>query len=251
MDCFILRGRTGNEVLQRIHVRDTRFQKDMVHIPHTMAGSWRVLRRAFSATEKPIAQRFRHSLRYSALVLENTEHPGVFHRIVNLFTIPQPRRGGLEIPRGCVLEGGALRELNQFMENGTTAWLPLEERPERAREASVSYQFTHSISLGRSLFRNDIPPSLSTIATIPALPTIRPSPPPPSVQALKPFVARILAEAARSKGDDCPITLDTMSTCGKLYVPTCGHVCSDEGCMRLATCPVCRERTAWTTVEFA
>jgi hypothetical protein len=229
LDCFILRGRGITQVLQRIELRDTRYQKDMIAVPHSVAGSWRVLRREFSVAEQPVVRKFHLWARYTPLVLENSERPGVFHRIVDLLGMPLPRRGGLEVPIDCVLEGGALQEFNRFVGDGRINWIIPDGIDTRPLPQMISYNIT-----SHNPFR------LHHIS----------HPIQPVVPALKPFVARVIAESARNKGEDCPITLDSMATCGKLYVPTCGHVCSDAGCLRLDKCPVCRDATAWTPVEF-
>jgi hypothetical protein len=247
-DCFILRGREGNEILQRIQIRDTRFLKDMITIPATIAGIWSVQRRQFTAEELAKVRPFQRYIRFTSIVLLNSEYPGTFTRLIRAWTPPMPTRGGLEVPVGCVLDAGGFQELNQYVHNFHNApdriqWIkpdePVIQPRERLREASIS--FSYNVNLQR------IPSFLTGSAARPVASRI---PVFPTIQALKPFVARVLAEAARNKAEECPITLDSMASCRKLYVPTCGHVCSDDGCTRLEKCPVCRERTVWTPVEF-
>ncbi len=264
-DCFIVRGRAGNQILQRITLRDTRYQKDMIAIPETIAGSWSVQRRQFTVEEQRIAFKFTAYIRFTPLVLTNSEYPGTHTRLVRLWNLGLPARNGLEVPVGCVLNGGGLQDFNRYITDYNTPerldWIhpyfsATTIRPELMREArqeatqpavSSSVSVSYSFTVGAPL----VPRVISAPAAQPvphALPpaTFLPTFPPP----LKPFVARVLAEAARNKAEECPITLDSMASCRKLYVPTCGHVCSDAGCMTLLTCPVCRERTAWTPVEF-
>lgn len=62
-------------------------------------------------------------------------------------------------------------------------------------------------------------------------------------------VAKILVENARSKGEECPITFDSLCDITQFCVPVCGHVCSDSAA-QLTRCPVCREPTSWTRVEI-
>ena len=141
-----------------------------------------------------------------------------------------PRRGGLEVPPSCVLEGGALQDFNRFVGEGRMDWITpdgVDTRPIQRASFDISYTFSSNL-----------------------IQTVRPEVQRPQIIPLKPFVARVIAEAVRNKGEDCPISLDSMATCRKLYVPTCGHVCSDSGCLRLDKCPVCRDATAWTPVEF-
>ncbi len=239
LDCFILRGRGSNQVLQRIQLRDTPYQKDMIAIPSTVAGTWRVLQREFSITEQRTVRKFHLWVRYTPLVLENSEQPGVFHRIVYLMELLPPRRGGLEVPTGCVLEGGALQVFNRFVREGRMDWITpdgVDTLPIQRASFDISYTFSSNL--------------IRTVPVSSIRPEVRPDVQRPQIIPLKPFVARVIAEAVRSKGEDCPISLDSMATCRKLYVPTCGHVCSDSGCLRLDKCPVCRDATAWTPVEF-
>ena len=248
LDCFILRGREGNQILQRIQVRDTQFLKDRIAIPETIAGTWRVLRREFSISELPAVRKCNSWVRYTPLVLENSERPGTYYRIIYLWTLGMPRRGGLEVPTGCVLEGGAYQEFTRFVQvGGRMDWIvPDGIQVYPNLPYSVAYNVSYSVSTSSNILsRPAVPPVGQPVA--------RPIPRPAvmqSIQALKPFVARVIAEAVRAKGEDCPITLDSMATCRKLYVPTCGHVCSDEACMKLEKCPVCRDTTAWTPIEF-
>ncbi len=273
-DCFILRGRAGNQILQRITLRDTRYQKDMIAIPETIAGSWSVQRRQFTVEEQRIAFKLTAYIRFTPLVLTNSEYPGTHTRLVRLWNLGLPARNGLEVPVGCVLNGGGLQDFNRYITDYNTPerldWIhpyfsATTIRPELMREATR--EATHnavqtsssSISISYSFTAGVVPPRLSTVplqrtTATPATPATPATTAAPTlfstVQALKPFVARVLAEAARNKAEECPITLDSMASCRKLYVPTCGHVCSDAGCMTLLTCPVCRERTAWTPVEL-
>ncbi len=247
-DCFILRGRAGNEILQRIQIRDTRYQKDMITIPPTIGGTWSVQKREFTAGEREKARLFQRYIRFTSLVLVNSEYPGMFARIIEFRTLALPYRMGLEVPKDCVLDGGGLQEFRHYVDNihnssDRIQWIKPDEpvrQPERLREASIS--FSYNVNLQR------IPSFLTGSAARPVAPQRIPAV--STIQALKPFVARVLAEAARNKAEECPITLDSMASCRKLYVPTCGHVCSDDGCTRLDKCPVCRERTVWTPVEF-
>lgn len=84
------------------------------------------------------------------------------------------------------------------------------------------------------------------VSNLAALRNVFSKPPSP----LNSMVARLVAETARKTNEICPITMDTMTSCKTLYVPTCGHVCSDAGCLNLQTYPICRVRTAWASVAF-
>lgn len=248
-DCFILRGRVGHEILQRIRLRDTRFLKDMIAVPATIAGTWSVQRRDFTIEEYAKAKLFTHYIRFSSLVLVNSEYSGTFTRLVEIKTLTLPSRGGLEIPKDCVLDAGGLQEFRQYVDKIHNAsdrihWI----HPDGLLRQSVNQSVSQSMREASFSFSYSV--NIPSILARPVVPPARPVVSPVVPEALKPYVARMLAEMVRSKAEDCPITLDSMASCRKLYVPTCGHVCSDAGCLTMQTCPVCRERTAWTPVEF-
>jgi hypothetical protein len=245
-DCFILPNyRNFSRILQRVKIAyaDEMMEGDTTPVVEPDVGTWSVQEREFSAEELPLGKHFREHIQYTHFVFVNTERPDQYIRFAFRFKYLISEGYIVEFPihnpisLSTIADGGALDKLNEFMDT--------------FRESGIS-----AISSYRIRVPNDEP--YQDHQPIPPRQPSQPSQPrqprqPSQLTArwtLKPFVARVMAEAARNKAETCPISLDSMASCSKLYVPVCGHVCSDEGCINLTKCPICRERTNWTAVEF-
>ncbi len=210
-------------------------------------GTWSVQIRQLTPEEMPDVQYFKsqYLFRDTTIVLVNSEQPDTFLRLIERALLCRPYNSvngvlvkGLQIPVAKIVDGGGLDALNEFIQNQRIR-CGYQDPPEGYVLRSVS-----------DVIRTEIPDVSEIEQALNNLVAMRNhaiKPPP----ALNSMVARLVADAARNTNEICPISMDSMSTCKMLCVPTCGHVCSDAGCLALLTCPICRARTSWTSVEFA
>jgi hypothetical protein len=248
-ECLTWRHRGVNTFLQRVVVHED----GSTTVPESSlepTGTWSVQTRQLTPEEMPAVLYFKYNymFRDTSIVLVNSEQPDTFLRLIERAVLNRPPTyvngvlvKGLQIPVAKIVDGGGLDALNEFIQNQRIR-CGHQDPPEGYVCTSVSEVIRTEIRDFPDV--SEIEQALNNLAAM----RHRAIKPPP---ALNSMVARLVAEAARNTNEICPISMDSMTTCKTLYVPTCGHVCSDEGCLALLTCPICRARTSWTSVEFA
>ncbi len=246
--CLTLRYRGKYTFLQRVivHENGTAVVPEPTVEP---TGTWSVQTRQLTPEELPTVQYFKsqYVFRDTPLVLVNSEQPDTFLRIIERASMSRPPNyvngtlvKGLQIDVTKIVndDGESLPALNSLIQNQMNRTTPVIDRiRQELRDTPDAMDVEHVLFNLQSRFANTA--NTANTQNQPNTPA-----------ALNPFVARLVAVAARNAKEICPISLDSMASCRNLYVPTCGHVCSDDGCLALSTCPVCREKTAWASVEF-
>jgi hypothetical protein len=243
--CLTLRYRGKYTFLQRVIVHED----GSVVVPEPTVeptGTWSIQTCQLTPEEFPMVMYFKYQYVFcdTPLVLVNSEQPDTFLRIIERASMSRPPNyvngtlvKGLQIDVTKIVnnDGESLYALNSFIQNQMNRTTPVSDKiRQELRDTPDAMDVEHVLLNLQSRLTN----------------TANQSNQPNTAAALNPFVARLVAVAARNAKEICPISLDSMASCRNLYVPTCGHVCSDSGCLALSTCPVCREKTAWTSVEF-
>ncbi len=225
----------------------------------TLMGTWDIVE---SSTLNPLevaAAKVNCVEHFSRLMVVLRVNPTIFYRICKPTSATSlPRRAQRsEIPAYGIQVDNTTDSVRDMLRRWRDAGTREDPMPSDCIQppSQVSAPFLPPIpDFVRMAPIESLPRPILTPATRPSSSVLASAPASSSAQVplpLAPYVAKLALSAllAQNPTLDCPISMEPLANCRSVAMATCGHACSAEYAARLDKCPMCRQTTAWTTVE--
>lgn len=215
--------------------------------PTNFEGVWDVKEIPELTEAEEAAARVRCVEGLTRLVLELRENPRYRYRICKTWNGTKlPKRGAYEVS----LQDAAGRGSIDITSTTNVARCLLYQWYE-TRGVMLPEQFIQPAPIVRARARTDSPVRLPSFPSVP-FPPINTHTDNHKISPLTHYVAKLVLEAllVKNKHLECPVSMEPLETFSTVCVSNCGHVCSEDAAKQMVKCPLCRQSTAWCTVEM-